>query len=289
MRNPADYLNDRGKKLRIELGAVAPEAALIIGEPGMGKSVLARVVAEDRGNPIAQINAHPKMRVDQLVGLPRLVARKDGSGVEVVFTDGLLTQMVRAGGTFIFEELSRAPGEALSRLFLLMDGEFRGWSMVENAEMDSGVADNFWLVATMNPTGTRLYTQPLDRALQRRFAYIIEENAPLTDEVLLLTDWTGSEEVARRIVNWATACRSDSIMVNTGDLVKMAKLLKAGFGPRRAFAVAVMPKYADYVNEMTNQLIIHFEIPKESPMNENYPDAVGRLEETIWGKPPITS
>lgn len=282
MRSPKEYLTKEGLKLLDELLAVAPEAALIIGEPGMGKSVLALVASQERGRPDASINAHPKMRVDQLVGIPRLVSRADGTGVEVVFVPGLLTQMIQQGGTFRFEEISRAPGEALSRLFNVMDGEFRGWSMLEDAKLDAGVHPEFFLIATMNPTGTRLYTQPLDRALERRFAYIIEVDEPLTDELMLLTDWIGDTEAAQRVVNWAYAVRGSGVLVNTGDLVKLAKLLKAGFGPWRAMEVAVAPKYKEHTSVLDDELVVHFNLPENSPMDAAYPDAVGRTEVSIW-------
>lgn len=286
--HPKEFLNTEGRKLLREILAVAPEAVNVIGEPGMGKSVLALVASMERGRPDASINAHPKMRVDQLVGIPRLVAREDGTGVEVVFTPGLLTQMVQQGGTFRFEEISRAPGEALSRLFNVMDGEFRGWSMLEDAQLDAGVHPDFFLIATMNPTGTRLYTQPLDRALERRFAYIIECNEPLTDEPKLLEHWTGHSEVAKRLTKWAESCRSNNVMVNTGDLVKMAKLLVAGFSPQRACKVAVSPKYKEQADLIESELRLHLDIATDSPMNDAYPDAVGNLEVTIWDKKPIS-
>lgn len=237
-------LNEKGKQLLKEIVNLRGEPVLVIGEPGMGKSVLARAVGQELGQKTVSINASQGMRVDYLIGYPRVIASDKGH-MTVTHEDGLLTQAIRQGWLFLFEELTRAPQELLSRFYGLLEprGQ-RTWSVYENGEFDIPISDDFMFMATANPVGRGLYTNRIDRALERRFRYIVEVNDPLALEVQVLAEILDDKVLANKLVKFANELRrSPTIRVNTGDLVHCAHSIAAGFQIERAIETSIMPKY----------------------------------------------
>lgn len=223
---------------------------LYIGGPGCGKSMVIRLLAaklreEVKKSKFVSINASPGMKVDLLVGFPRPVPPPPDSAVPftIDFQDGLLTQAVRNGWVFGFEEITRAPQEMLSRLYNLMDGGFAGWTVYENGEQAVKPHPGFWMLATANPTGAGLYTAPMDRALERRFKVKVEAEGRWVDEPKVLKGLLWDDEnLSSRFMTFAEEVRKNEQLdwvMNTGTLIEMVKNITLGLSPMDAVKYTV--------------------------------------------------
>jgi len=216
---------------------------LYTGKTGVGKSLLSRALAADLGLNYSATNAHPEMDISLWVGQ---WTPENDDGIIIQWIDGVLTQLVRSGGMFLLEEFTRAPQEAMSRLFGLMDDGFRYWSLPEAGGIDVPVAENFWLVGTANPTGGGYYTAKIDDAAKRRFV-IMDIDKPLADEVRMLEDiFEKGDFWISKLMKFANELRegvSHECYLNTADLRTLAKLISRGMPPIKAVKYGVAPKY----------------------------------------------
>jgi hypothetical protein len=236
-------LNADGQRIADEIERVYPDPVLLLGGSGLGKSMLAKHLADKVGGGFVSINAHEGMRLEPIVGTWR--PQPLDQGVTVEWEDGALTSAVRDGGVFLFEEISRAPQELLSRLFGLLDSDNRSWSLIERGGDAVTVNADYWFIATGNPVGKGYATRKLDTALLNRFAAIYEINEPLAPESDILTAYAPARVVAG-LIKFATDCRNNQdSYVSTRDLVQAARLIQRGFDAERAVAVAIAPKYGD--------------------------------------------
>ena len=176
-----------GEKLVQEMIACAKAGlhVLLIGPSGNGKSAAAREVSRRMARAYLSINAHPGMDTGLLIGqmLPRALP---SGGITLEWMDGILTQAVRMGRTFFFEEITRAPQESVSRLFGLLDKGFSYYNLPEKGDEDIAIHPDFWMIGTANPAGQGYQTSRLDAALESRFGAIFEINEPLADEKAIL-------------------------------------------------------------------------------------------------------
>jgi len=216
---------------------------LLTGKTGVGKSLITRALAADLSLNYSATNAHPEMDISLWVGQ---WTPENDDGIIIQWIDGVLTQLVRSGGMFLLEEFTRAPQEAMSRLFGLMDDGFRYWTLPEAGGIDVPVAENFWLVGTANPTGGGYYTAKIDDAAKRRFV-IMDIDKPLADEVRMLEDiFEKGDFWISKLMKFATELRegvSHECYLNTADLRTMAKLISHGMPPIKAVKFGVAPKY----------------------------------------------
>ena len=216
---------------------------LLTGLTGVGKSLITRALAADLGLHYDASNAHPEMDISLWVGQ---WTPENDDGIIIRWIDGVLTRMIQSGGMFLLEEFTRAPQEAMSRLFGLMDDGFRYWSLPEAGGINIDVNENFWLVGTANPTGGGYYTAKIDDAAKRRFV-IFNIDKPLADEVRMLEDvfekgdfWVG------KLMKFAEQLRegvNHDCFLNTADLRTLAKLISHGMPPIKAVKYGVAPKY----------------------------------------------
>lgn len=216
--------NAFGMSLINTIEKLAPLPVLLTGGTGWGKSVLAREIADRRKFGFIQFNAHPGMDISLLVGMWR--PQPVNNGVTISWEDGLITRSARTGQTLLLEEITRAPQEAMSRLFGLMDTQNRYWSLPEAGIPEVPIDPNFWLIATAN-IGQGYYVSRLDDALARRFAAIIEIAAPIADERKLLEEIVG-QNTAGHVLEWVRTARYEIVpSVNTGDLLMIARSMVA--------------------------------------------------------------
>ncbi len=121
--SPGYRLTPEGERIGRQIASFNPEPILILGPAGTGKSLLIRHIAQQLGIDFVAVNAHQGLDISQLVGLWRPVQTE--SGITIEWEDGSLTRSVKTGGLFLFEEITRAPQELLSRLFGLLDTDGR--------------------------------------------------------------------------------------------------------------------------------------------------------------------
>ena len=240
------YFSEYGKEIFEDCKVIYSadrKPLLMTGKTGVGKSLLSRALAAELGIKYDASNAHPEMDISLWVGQ---WTPENDEGIIIRWIDGVLTRMIQTGGMFLLEEFTRAPQEAMSRLFGLMDDGFRYWSLPEAGGINIDVHENFWLVGTANPTGGGYYTAKIDDAAKRRFA-IIDIDRPLADEVRMLEDvfeegdfWVG------KLMKFATELRegiSHECYLNTADLRTMAVLISHGMSAVKAVKYGVAPKY----------------------------------------------
>jgi len=226
----------------------APLPVLIRGETGWGKSHLARVVCDSLERKYIGTNAHPGMDIGLWVGQWR--PEPVNSGITLIWQDGLLTGAIKSGNTFFLEEITRAPQEAMARIFGLLDHNSgplkRYWSVPEAGIDDMPVHEDFWLIATCNPPDVGYYASRLDKALESRFAVTVTINEPIADERALLGDVFNGDTrgLPDRIYNFVLTCRrSLSIRCNTRDMLLASDLIKRGYSAVEAIDLSIAPKY----------------------------------------------
>jgi len=250
--------NSFGKNIMRELRRCYPEPVLLLGSTGWGKSVICREVSRVMGKDYISINAHPGMDMGLLVGMWRPQSR-DGSGIEVVWEDGLLTKAIRNGAVFFFEELTRAPQEAVSRLHGVLDSANRYWSLPEAGEDNVPVHKDFWFIATANPPRAGYGAQRIEKALQSRFIAQFEIDEPMAEELAVVQSILDDETLALKLMRvMEDARRHGDTQVPTRDLVQWAVMVKKGFAVDRAFELAVTPKFPEKKDGLRKIVYAHF-------------------------------
>jgi len=202
------------------------------------------------------------MDIAVLVGMWR--PHNNHNGIEVIWEDGLLTRSIREGHIFLFEELTRAPQEAVSRLHGILDTRNRYWSLPESGEQDVPVHKDFWFMATANPAGKGYASQNVERALMSRFVIQIDVNSPIADEEGVLTailqeiKLTTTTSIVTRMLKVATDSRkNDATRIPTRELVQWAMLQRRGFSMRQSFELGVTVKHQKNAG-LTQIFNLHF-------------------------------
>ncbi len=250
-----------GKALIEEIKKLHPYPVLLLGDTGWGKSVIVREIAKQLALKFIPINGHPTMDMSMLVGLWRPVQTPNGITVE--WEDGLLTTAIRNGDVFLFEELTRASGEAVSRLFGVLDSSDRFLSLPEAGQINVPIHSNFWCLATGNQAKSGYSVSKLDKALESRFEAIYTINQPLADEEVILAKYPSID--ASRFMNFVTDLRKskDNVQFPTRDFVKVLRKVSKGFTLERALEIELHSKY-EYVWEGIQELFHkHFLTAKE--------------------------
>jgi MoxR-like ATPase len=145
----------------------------IVGPPGVGKSLLARKIAEDSARGFYEVFFDENMTPSRLVGVfdPALVVRK-GRGVES-FEPGPLMRAMVEGGLFVAHELNRATEFCQNSLIAPL--EERHYHMYPFGMIKAN--ENFAFVATQNPIETS-GTYRLSRVLMDRIGVWIRLSYP---------------------------------------------------------------------------------------------------------------
>jgi MoxR-like ATPase len=233
-----EYAKDLSKKILF----AHPEPVLLEGDAGGGKSVIMRIVAHkavgcDNGFNALQCPNHLTCNGFLSMEMRDLTADMvpvpaPGGGVSLEAVLGLISRMVEAGGSFGFEEMNRAPNEIHSRLFHLMDFQFRGWDLPEIRRHDFPVHQSFWLWATCNPVGGPYATNRLDKAVQGRFiqTHRLKVEDLLCDEEAVLDGILGGDtELVQRIMHFVSDLRNnEATRIDTRRVCMLATLIKRG-------------------------------------------------------------
>ena len=247
--------SEYGKSLILEIKKLFPYPVLLLGDTGWGKSVIAREIAKQLDLKFIPINGHPTMDMSMLVGLWRPVQTPNGITVE--WQDGLLTTAIREGNMFLFEELTRASGEAVSRLFGVLDSSDRFLSLPEAGQINVPIHENFWCLATGNQAKSGYSASKLDKALESRFEAIYTIEQPLADESAILKNHPAIVDIDR-FMHFVTDLRKskDNVQFPTRELVRVARLTDKKIPLERALEMTLRSKYANNwegIKELFNQ------------------------------------
>ena len=242
------YLNNLGLTLLDAILCMKGRPVLLQGPTGMGKSTLARELARAVKLEYLALNAHPGTDMGFLAGFWR-PTQLEGGGIGLVWQNGVVTEAVEKGCILLFEELSRAPQEAVSRLFGLLDDGFRYWPLPERGD-DMAIHEDFWLIATSNPPREGYRTAEIDKALFSRFAGVFDLTKPIVDERRILLELI-DDEGADAIQKLAQALRkSENTYVPTRDLVLLARAINGNLTPKDAIKYSLLPKLEKYRAEV---------------------------------------
>ena len=229
---------------------------LRIGGTGGGKYHMIRDVAQMLGIGYKETNAYPGMDISLWFGMHRPVERDGFIGLD--WQNGLLTEAALNGEAFFMEEASRAPQDATGRLFGPLDNGFRYLSLPEKGELNVGIHDDFWLIATANPATAGYAVQRMDKAFNSRFL-IIRITEPVADEQRILDDLIGNHKYRQPYWRMITECRNHpESFINTRDLIMGARLLDMDFAPERAVEIAIAEKYDDFKDSIMRSAQLHF-------------------------------
>jgi len=145
----------------------------LVGPPGVGKSLLARKVAEDTGRGFYEVFFDENMTPSRLIGAfdPALVVRR-GRTVES-FEPGPLIRSMVEGGLFVAHELNRATEFCQNSLIAPL--EERHYHLYPFGMIKAN--DNFAFVSTQNPVETS-GTYRLSRVLVDRIGCWIRLGYP---------------------------------------------------------------------------------------------------------------
>jgi len=254
--------------LAVRHNGKSPIPALLMGESGFGKSVVVREVARRLARRYSSLNAHPGMDISLLVGqmFPRPMPQ---GGVTLEWEHGMFTQSIMTGDIFLFEEVTRAPMETISRMFGPLDLGFGYYNIPEAGIAGIPIHPDWWFVGTANPPGGGYQTARLDPALKSRFGWIIEVNEPLADEARIVNNILPESKypmVGARLQRFIFDTRrsnereiDNGMGVNTRDMVHTANLIARGFKPETAVERAIISKKDEAADGLRLLARAHFQ------------------------------
>lgn len=270
-----------------------PKPVMLIGDSGWGKTYLAKYSASLSNKGFLTINCNEQMNMDSLVGIPAPANGENGIFLE--WADGMLTEAIRQGKIFLCEEFTRAPDEIRSNTYNVLDQVARGWTIPQASgitDPNVPVHDDFWFIATANPTGGAYATYQIDPAMDSRLVATYRINQPLADEHAVLLRDAGpsgvlikatygspakqmsSEDLVSRLLGFAHDQRPTPDVnlenalpfeepyltrcLNTRDLRSIMDGLLRGFSPPEVASQVIANKYGEASKGMKLGLVNHF-------------------------------
>ncbi|MEK6712234.1 MAG: MoxR family ATPase [Nitrospinota bacterium] len=218
---------------------------LLIGETGVGKTLLVRHLAHVTGNGFRRVNLNGMTTVDEFVG--KLMINEGGT----YWVNGILIEAMEAGDWLLIDEINACLPEIAFCLHSLLDDD----RMIVLSEYDGRIVrphPDFRLFASMNPHEDRRYggTKPLNEALLDRFPVTIRmDYLPAEAEIEVVMRRSGNEDrqLIERMVRVAQdareAMRNEKVFCtfSTRRLIDWARMA-AHFDPMEAAASTVFSK-----------------------------------------------
>jgi len=285
--------SDYGKYVLDAMLRWQPKPVMLIGDSGWGKTYLAKYSASLSSKGFLTVNCNEQMNMDSLVGIPAPANGENGIFLE--WADGMLTEAIRQGKIFLCEEFTRAPDEIRSNTYNVLDQVARGWTIPQASgitDPNVPVHDDFWFIATANPTGGAYATYQIDPAMDSRLVATYRINQPLADEKAVLLRDAGpsgllvkatysstpktmsSEDLVNRLLSFAHDIRPTPDVnlehglpfeepyltrcLNTRDLRSIMDGLVRGFSPPEVASQVIANKYGEASGGMKVGLVNHF-------------------------------
>ncbi len=205
----------RERELRLILMAArVGRHVLLEGPVGVGKTLLARAVADHLGREFVRVDGDERITESKLIGYwdPPSVLKM--GYVREAFVEGPLTRAALAGGVLFINELNRLPESAQNALLPVMD---EGIIHVPHLGI-LRAREGFLIIATQNPEESVGVTR-LSEALRDRFVLVRLEYQSEEEEVeIVRLRASASEEVAETAVKIVRATREDPSIRRGGSV-----------------------------------------------------------------------
>ena len=163
---------------------------ILIGETGVGKTLLVRHLAQMTNNGFRRVNLNGMTTVDEFVG--KLMINEKGT----YWVNGILIDAMESGDWLLIDEINACLPEIAFCLHSLLDDD----KMIVLTEYDGRIIKphpNFRVFASMNPNEDRRYagTKALNEALLDRFPVSIRmAYLPYEIEVDVVMNQSGNME-----------------------------------------------------------------------------------------------
>lgn len=229
----------------INLSANLNEAALLIGDTGIGKTTIIKNAAESQKREWIRFNLTGDTTVDEFVG--KYVLHEG----ETQWQDGVLLRAMKEGKWLICDEINAALPEILFVLHSLLDDDRHVMVVNHDGEVVRPHAD-FRFFATMNPVDEYAGTKELNKAFKSRFSFVIVIKTPDGDtEANIIEDRTkvGIGEarkmvMAAKVIRTLKAKKEIFLTVSTRDLLQWGNVSKHCTSAE-AFEVTILNKCDD--------------------------------------------
>jgi len=176
----SEILGQDSVKQQLKGALISNRHVLIVGNPGIGKTTLAKNVAKESKANFVRVQGSPDLTVEDLFGdIDPIKAMKFGPTSKEAFVPGKIFKA--DGGVLFFDELNRAP-EKLQNTLLQVLSEKK----VTLGGYDLDFDINLILIATMNPQDGS--TEKLSDVLLDRFDVVYmgyPENEKVEKEIVM--------------------------------------------------------------------------------------------------------
>jgi MoxR-like ATPase len=229
---------------------------MIEGPAGSGKNAMIRSIAHRLNRPTVTVSIAEGTGTETLVGMPVPVSGPNGIAVE--FRDGVLINMLRAGGLLTLDEVNMGDERVLARLhdglanMMLFtvpedpNNPTRVESPYTTDDAGNRVSNGFTMICTGNPHDSGKYTgtKELNMAFRDRFLHLPMDYLGIKNpeaEARALVSHTGIRETkARRIVDVMNTIRKRSRMTDAELRESKSAPLYVDASTRSAIDVAML-------------------------------------------------
>ena len=189
---------------------------LLEGVPGLGKTHIAKAMANAIGAPLARIQCTPDLMPSDITGSETLVESEHGRGQHIVFRPGPIFASI-----VLVDEINRAPPKTQAALLEAMQEV-----QVTYAGTRRELPSPFWVLATQNPIELE-GTYPLPEAQLDRFLFKIAMNYPATSAIMSMIECSLDVEPADHVTMIVPIERLVEMMNLAREVVIAARVKQA--------------------------------------------------------------
>lgn len=234
---------------------------ILIGETGVGKTLLVRHLAQMTNNGFRRVNLNGMTTVDEFVG--KLMINEKGT----YWVNGILIDAMESGDWLLIDEINACLPEIAFCLHSLLDDD----KMIVLTEYDGRIIKphpNFRVFASMNPNEDRRYagTKALNEALLDRFPVSIRmAYLPYEIEVDVVMNQSGNmdKELVEKMVKVANdvreAIENEKVFCtfSTRRLIDWARM-SAYFNPSESAISSIYGKINEFDAKVIEDIIDNY-------------------------------